>query len=132
MPSNSYEPWRRTTVAALIDEAVLIINDGYRAKNSELGKPGVPFARAGNVRSRVELASADHLRLDRLDRVGNKISQAGDVVFTSKGTVGRFAFVQPGDDEFVYSPQLCFWRVLDERAIDPEFLYFWLFGGSRG
>jgi type I restriction enzyme S subunit len=28
----------------------------------------------------------------------------------------------------VYSPQLCFWRPLNETLIDPGFLYFWMYG----
>lgn len=49
-----------------------------------------------------------------------------DVVFTSKGTVGRVALVPDTLPEVVYSPQLCFWRVLDTRTIDPRFLFYWL------
>src|SRR5690606_679284 len=59
---------------------------------------------------------------------GNKISQPGDVVFTSKGTVGRFAFVRPDTPRFVYSPQLCFWRSLNTDVIEPRFLYYWMHG----
>jgi type I restriction enzyme S subunit len=59
---------------------------------------------------------------------GSKVSEAGDVVFTSKGTVGRFAFVRDDTPRFVYSPQLCFWRSLDRQVIEPRFLYYWMFG----
>jgi type I restriction enzyme S subunit len=60
--------------------------------------------------------------------VGNKASQPGDVVFTSKGTVGRFAFVRADTPQFVYSPQLCFWRSVDKDLIDSRFLYYWMYG----
>ncbi len=63
-----------------------------------------------------------------LSKVGDKTSRPGDVVFTSKGTVGRFAFVRGDTKHFVYSPQLCFWRSLDRTAIDPYFLYCWMRG----
>jgi len=56
------------------------------------------------------------------------MSQPGDVVFTSKGTVGRFAFVRPDTHRFLYSPQLCFWRSLDHEHLNPRFLYYWMFG----
>jgi type I restriction enzyme, S subunit len=114
------------SIDELIKRKWLIIGDGYRAKNSELGAPGLPFARAGNVQRGFDFTSADHLRDDRVERAGHKISAAMDVVFTSKGTVGRFAQVRPDTERFVYSPQLCFWRVLDRKKIDPQFLFFWM------
>ena len=39
----------QTTFAELIDEGVLEIGDGYRAKNEELGGSGPIFLRAGHV-----------------------------------------------------------------------------------
>ena len=120
--------WKKHGVQALIDAGVLSINDGYRAKNVELGEDGLPFARAANINAGFQLEEVDHLQWDRVERAGVKRSRAGDVVFTSKGTVGRFAFVQPDTREFVYSPQLCFWRVLDRTVIEPRFLYYWMHG----
>jgi type I restriction enzyme S subunit len=118
--------WRQVRVSQLLEDGVLRVNDGYRAKNSELGDAGVPFARAANVREGVRLDGADLLLPESVARAGDKRSRPLDVVFTSKGTVGRFAFVAKDDPEFVYSPQLCFWRVLDTDAIDPQFLFFWM------
>ena len=48
------------------------------------------------------------------------------MVFTSKGTVGRFAFVRAETRTFVYAPQLCYWRSLDPDEIWPNFLYYWM------
>jgi type I restriction enzyme S subunit len=120
--------WRQREVSALIDGGALLIGDGYRAKNEELSSSGLPFARAGNINNGFQFADADNFPEAGLPRVGNKVSQPGDVVFTSKGTVGRFAFVRPGTQQFVYSPQLCFWRPLNKALIDPRFLYFWMCG----
>lgn len=120
--------WRRYEVRELIGSEKLVIGDGYRAKNIELSQTGVPFARAGNVNSGFQFADADHFPVDALSKVGNKVSQPGDVVFTSKGTVGRFAFVRKETPRFVYSPQLCFWRSVDQGLIDPGFLFYWMHG----
>jgi type I restriction enzyme, S subunit len=118
----------RYRVADLIAAGVLAVGDGYRAKNQELGAAGLPFCRAGNVQQGFDFAGADRFPEVRLSRVGDKISRPGDVVFTSKGTVGRFARVRPDTEKFVYSPQLCYWRSLDPSRIDPTFLYFWMSG----
>ncbi len=120
--------WRQQEVNQLIRNGKLFIGDGYRAKNDELDSRGLPFARAGNINEGFRFDDADHFPEANLSRVGNKVSQPGDVVFTSKGTVGRFAFVRPGTPRFVYSPQLCFWRSLNHEEINPRFLYYWMFG----
>jgi type I restriction enzyme, S subunit len=92
----------------LIRGGVLSIGDGYRAKNSELSLKGLPFARAGNINNGFDFSEADHFPVSEKGKVGEKISKPGDVVFTSKGTVGRFAFVRETTPTFVYSPQLCY------------------------
>jgi len=120
--------WQRYAVKALIDNEILLIGDGYRAKNQELASSGLPFARAGNINNGFRFDDADCFPEVHIARVGNKISQPGDVVFTSKGTVGRFAFVRPDTPRFVYSPQLCFWRPLNTDVIEPRFLYYWMHG----
>ena len=120
--------WRRRDVSDLIQDGLLIVGDGYRAKNSELSRSGLPFARAGNIADGFRFFGADRFPEDGLDKIGDKASRPGDVVFTSKGTVGRFAFVRGDTEHFVYSPQLCFWRSLDHKVIDPYFLYCWMRG----
>jgi type I restriction enzyme, S subunit len=127
MNSND-DTWLSVPVSRLIAEGALLVNDGYRAKNSELGAVGLPFARAKNINFGFQLQDADILSEESVNRAGSKISRHGDVVFTSKGTVGRFAFVGPDTPSFVYSPQLCFWRVLDRQRLNPRFLFFWMHG----
>jgi type I restriction enzyme, S subunit len=125
---NSGDPrsQQKQSVASLIAHGVLYIGDGYRAKLQELSKVGIPFARAGNIDGGFHFEESDHFPEEHLARVGNKISNPGDVVFTSKGTVGRFALVRESTPRFVYSPQLCFWRVLNRDKIYPRFLYYWM------
>lgn len=118
--------WKEYEVEHLIKKRILSIGDGYRAKNSELSDRGIPFARAGNLNSGFDFSNCDYFPKEDLWKVGEKKSQVGDVVFTSKGTVGRFAFVNENTPEFVFSPQLCYWRSLDESVIYPRFLYYWM------
>ena len=111
-----------------LNQVCLKYGDGYRAKNDELATSGLPFARAGNIKDGFQFADADRFPEENLQRIGNKVSKSGDVVFTSKGTVGRFAFVREDTPRFVYSPQLCFWRSRDHELIDPRFLFYWMSG----
>jgi type I restriction enzyme, S subunit len=115
-------------VAKLIQDNILTIGDGYRAKNVELAATGIPFARVANIDGGFNFAEADLFPLDGLSKVGEKIGRPGDVVLTSKGTVGRFAFVHEETPRFVYSPQLSYWRSLDFKTIYPRYLFYWIQG----
>jgi type I restriction enzyme S subunit len=116
----------RAKAADLIRDVALEIGDGYRAKNSELGKPGLPFIRAGNLSNGFDTSGADVLRQDSVAKAGGKLSRPGAVAFTSKGTIGRFARVTEFTEPFVYSPQVCFWRSLDRERLEPAILYCWM------
>ncbi|MGB3777109.1 MAG: restriction endonuclease subunit S [Tunicatimonas sp.] len=117
---------KRVLVASLIKEERIFVGDGYRAKNSELAEEGLPFARAGNLNNGFQFEGADCIPFSDVAKVGNKRSIVGDVAFTSKGTIGRFGFVNKHTQEFVYSPQLCFWRSLDSESINSQYLYYWM------
>ncbi|MEP0133364.1 MAG: restriction endonuclease subunit S [Eudoraea sp.] len=116
----------RIPVSLLIDNNQLYIGDGYRAKNSELDLEGFPFARAGNLNNGFQFEDADCIPYDDVKKVGVKKSRVGDVAFTSKGTIGRFGFVKSNTQKFVYSPQICFWRSLDQNILDSTYLYYWM------
>lgn len=115
-------------VSELIDLKIIDIGDGYRAKNSEMSAEGMPFARAGNINDGFHFESADKLGDEGVAKAAEKISMPGDVLFTSKGTVGRFALVKEDTPQFVYSPQLCYWRSKEHSIIYPKFLYYWMSG----
>ena len=51
--------WKRHDVDDLIRSGYLAVGDGYRAKNSELARAGLPFARAGNIADRFRFSGAD-------------------------------------------------------------------------
>ncbi len=125
--SEEHEDTRKKA-ADLVSEGILEIGDGYRAKNSELGAPGLPFVRAGDLDSGFNLAGAEVLSEESVAKAGSKVGSSGDVAFTSKGTIGRFARVSSHTPRFVYSPQVCYWRSLDRERLHPAILYCWMVG----
>lgn len=114
------------SVADLAEAKILQVGDGYRAKNDEMAATGLPFARAGNIDNGFDFSGADLLGSPGVAKAGDKVSRAHDIVFTSKGTVGRFGFVDPLMPRFVYSPQLCFWRSTNEDELNPFVLFEWM------
>lgn len=132
MAQALFRPWfvdldcESKAAADLIREGILEIGDGYRAKNAEMGNDGLPFIRAADLKNGFDTTGAERLSADSVARAGNKTSRSGDVAFTSKGTIGRFARVSARTPRFVYSPQVCFWRSLEPTRLHPAILYCWM------
>jgi type I restriction enzyme S subunit len=116
----------RRRISDFIANRLLVIGDGYRAKNEEFGMPGLPFIRAGELDDGFDTDHADCLANASVALAREKVSRAGDVAFTSKGTIGRFARVSVRTPRFVYSPQVCFWRSADPPKLRPSLLYLWM------
>lgn len=114
------------TIAALAEAGALTFSDGYRTKRSEHGRPGYRILRVADVADgRVDLDGPDFVSDEYQRSIGSKLSQAGDVLLTTKGTVGRVAVFPADAEQVVYSPQLCFFRVTDPTTIHPRFLAYW-------
>lgn len=115
-----------STFAELSARGSLVLNDGYRTKSSELALDGIPILRVSEIGNGY-LAPSSKDRIDESYRkaIGVKLSRPGDVLLTTKGTVGRRAIVPSNGAGYAYSPQVCFFRVTDE-SIDPRWLYYWL------
>jgi type I restriction enzyme S subunit len=111
----------------LIAKGSLAIGDGYRAKNSEMAATGLPFVRIGDLREDFQFEGVDLLSPASCAMAGNKISRHGDCIVSTKGTVGRVLFVPASAGQFVYSPQLSYWRVLSDD-VRSEYLICWMRG----
>jgi type I restriction enzyme S subunit len=116
----------------LIDAGILEIGDGYRAKNSELGGDGLIFLRSGHVRdTHIDFTGVERFHRDLTVKVMSKSSRVGDVILTTKGnSTGRSSYVSQSMPRFVYSPHLSYWRSLRHDILWPDFLRFWVQGGT--
>jgi type I restriction enzyme S subunit len=120
---------RCTTLGQLSRDGMLYVSDGYRTKQAELAVQGAPVLRVADVEhGTLRPSLKDYVSAALRDRFARKTSAVGDVVVTTKGTVGRVAMVPAWTPEFVYSPQLCFFRVMQESRIDRHWLLGWLRG----
>lgn len=118
--------FRSTTIDELIKAKVLEVGDGYRTRADQLDRDGLPILRVGDIGAgRLHPATGDRVALAYRKAMGRKTSRSGDVIITTKGTVGRTARVPADFAEHVYSPQVCFLRVLDAEVVDPLWLHYW-------
>lgn len=115
-----------TSIGTLADAGSLLVGDGYRTKRSEHGQPGYRILRVADVLDgRVDLSGEDFVHTDHSRAIGAKLSEPGDVLLTTKGTVGRVAHYPFGVERVVYSPQLCYFRVRDPDVLHARFLGYW-------
>jgi type I restriction enzyme, S subunit len=117
---------RKVTIAELSERGVLAYGDGYRTRRSEHGQPGYRILRVADVLDgKIELNGDDYVRYEFKRGIGQKVSRAGDIILTTKGTVGRVAIYPHDAESVVYSPQLCYFRVIRPDVIHPRLLAYW-------
>ena len=116
-----------TTLGELAARGVLTFNDGYRTKREEHAETGFRILRAGDVRDgQIQPDGPDFVAGEFAHAIGEKVARRSDVVLTTKGTVGRVAYVRQLDEPVVYSPQVCYFRSLDVAVLHQPFLRYWL------
>jgi len=120
----------RLSIAEMMRNGWLYYSDGYRTKKPELGPSGFPIMRVAQVLDGYlgPASNPEFVRDEFKKKIGQKSSINGDVILTTKGTVGRMARIWAKDEGYVYSPQVCFFRVLDEGRIDRAYLYYAMAG----
>lgn len=118
---------RTVTVGQLISDHHVAMSDGYRTKRSELANSGFRIVRVADVRDgEIKLDSPDFVDPEFAGAIGAKAGRVGDILLTTKGTVGRVAQVKHLDEPIVYSPQLCYFRIDDAGPLRPTYFRYWL------
>lgn len=116
-----------STLGDLVASEVLEFSDGYRTKGPELSSSGYRILRVADVHDGwISLDGTDHVDSRFARQIGRKAARDGDILLTTKGTIGRMAVVSGlAGKTVVYSPQLCFFRVLKEHELNPVFFRYW-------
>jgi type I restriction enzyme S subunit len=116
---------REVRLGDLVAAGALTISDGYRVRNDELGRNGIPFVRGGDIGDGwINTNTVDHILPELANRVRAKLAHAGDVAFITKGTVGRAGRLRPGQPTVVFAPQVAYWRVQKPDVLDSRFLFY--------
>src|SRR3954465_3042013 len=121
----------KVSLSELRARGILDFGDGYRTKRSEHGQPGFRILRVADVADGdVRTTGPDFVSAVHAQAIGSKLSQPGDVLLTTKGTVGRVAIYPHNAEQVVYSPQLCYFRVRNEKVLHPRLLAYWFKSGA--
>jgi type I restriction enzyme, S subunit len=119
------------TAGELESRGFLLVQDGnhgeYRPRPNEFVPSGVSFIRAADMSDGIiHFDTAERINETAFQRIRKGIGKPGDVIFSSKGTVGKIAQAPPDCPAFVCSPQTTFWRSLDESVLRQRYLFYFL------
>lgn len=123
--------WKTYTASELEDLNLLKVEDGnhgeYRPRLNEFEEQGTPFIRSADIdNNKILFKSAEKINKVALDRIRKGLGEPGDILFSSKGTIGKIAIAPMNCEAFVCSPQVTFWRSLDPNFLDRWFLYYYI------
>jgi type I restriction enzyme, S subunit len=127
--SNS--DWSLYIISELEKAKLLKIEDGnhgeYRPRSHEFTEQGTSFIRAADInQGRILFESASRINDTALSRIRKGIGCPGDTLLSSKGTVGKIALASLNCEPFVCSPQVTFWRSLNNNFLYYRFLYYYI------
>ncbi|MFI9116473.1 restriction endonuclease subunit S [Streptomyces venezuelae] len=118
-------PDRIVKLAELVDANHLEISAG-RPRSVDLARYPIPILRVADVLDgKIESSHQGSISEASAQELGPKVSRVGDVVLTTKGTVGRVAIMPSGGPLFAYSPQLCYFRAEPDGPLRARYLYYW-------
>lgn len=118
---------KRPTVGELMAEGALAFSDGYRTRADQLGSSGFRIVRVADIEQGfISVDNPDFVRSEYLAQIGQKLGYPGDVLVTTKGTIGRVAVVLDVAEPIVYSPQICFFRPRADSWLTSAYLATWL------
>ncbi|MFI8775161.1 restriction endonuclease subunit S [Gordonia sp. NPDC062954] len=114
------------SLGELVAKGLIEFGDGYRTKKSELAMSGFRIIRAADVKDALVRSSGSDFVSDTFaSQIGKKAACPGDIVVTTKGTVGRVAIVAEAVGRAVYSPQCCYLRVPEGSALNYGYVVGW-------
>ncbi|MEU4516441.1 restriction endonuclease subunit S [Nonomuraea wenchangensis] len=113
---------RTVKLSSLVSEGLLEIGAG-RPRSVD---PELPILRVADVLDgRIGPLKQSGLSGSHQQEIQPKVSYPGDLVLTTKGTVGRVAMIPTEGPRFAYSPQLCYFRPTIDGPLRSRYLYYW-------
>jgi type I restriction enzyme, S subunit len=129
LPFELLPGWELKTVENLIAEEVIERpldgnHGGVHPKSSDYVVKGVPFIMASDLEAgQVNLDTCKFISEEQASSLRKGFSKTGDVLLSHKATIGRTAILQESAHDYVVlTPQLTYYRVKDQSALNNVYL----------
>ena len=122
--------WTSATVGELVEQQLLAKpldgNHGeIHPKKSDFVSSGVPFIMAAHLSNgSVDQENCYFITKKQAGSLRKGFAKNGDVLLSHKGTIGRVAILETSHDFVVLTPQVTFYRILDDTVLHTRYLYF--------
>lgn len=123
--------WVHTNIETLIEKGLISKpldgNHGeIHPKKSDFVDEGVPFIMASDIQAgRVDTTSCSFISRQQADSLRKGFAKDGDVLLSHKATIGRSAVLRTKLDYVMLTPQVTYYRVLNEKELLAEYLYWY-------
>jgi len=130
--SQRGEGWVNTSIECLVNNGLidkpLDGNHGeIHPKKADFVEEGVPFIMASDlIDGEVDTKNCSFITRQQADTLRKGFAKDGDVLISHKATIGRTAILKTGLDYVMLTPQVTYYRVLDESKLTREYLYWYL------
>jgi type I restriction enzyme, S subunit len=92
-------------------------------KTDDFVREGIPFIMASDLKDgRIDLTGCAHLRKEQADKLQKGFAREGDVLISHKATIGVTAIVPAVEHYVMLTPQVTYYRVLDQRVLSNVYL----------
>jgi|GEM_PF-505057 len=130
------EEWTHTYVGKLVEADVLDKpldgNHGeIHPKAADYVEAGIPFVMASDIKQgMIDTEGCKFISRAQADSLRKGFAKDGDVLLSHKATIGETAILRTDLDYVVLTPQVTYYRVLDQKELSREYVY-WYFNSPR-
>ena len=94
-------------------------------KKSDFVESGVPFIMASDlVNGLVDQKKCNFITRNQANSLRKGFAENGDVLLSHKGTIGRTAILYTFHENIVLTPQVTYYRIIDQFTLSSKFLYY--------
>jgi type I restriction enzyme S subunit len=95
-------------------------------KKADFVDIGVPFIMASDIKDGiVDTKNCSFLSKTQADSLRKGFAKDGDVLLSHKATIGRTAILKTDLDYVMLTPQVTYYRVLDNQTLINEYVYWY-------
>lgn len=123
--------FNKYTVKELIDlgiiEAPMDGNHGeLHPTTKDYVEKGIPFLMASDIdNNKIDFQNCNKISKETADGLRKGFAKNNDVLITHKATIGRTAILETDLDYVVLTPQVTYYRVLDDSKLDYKYLKYY-------